>query len=52
MNEERPPLKEEDSNTKDSSSIIKVSDPMSVSTFMKDIESDNKLHYDTINDVP
>jgi len=53
MNEERPPLKEEDNNTKDSSSIIKASDPMSMSTFMKDIESDsNKIHFDTISDVP
>jgi katanin p80 WD40 repeat-containing subunit B1 len=51
MNEERPPLKEEDSNTKDSSSIIKASDPMSMSTFMKDIESDNKVHFDAISDI-
>jgi len=51
MNEERVPLREGDNNSRDASSIIKVNDPMSISSFMKDIESDNKLHYDTISDV-
>jgi len=51
MNEERPPLKEGDNNSRDASSIIKVNDPMSISSFIKDIESDNKIHYDTISDI-